>query len=279
MIDLHIHSTFSDGSQTPEQLVAQGVKIGLTALALTDHDNAAGVERFMAACRESPLRGIPGVEVSVDCDNGSMHILGYFIDPKNPNLCKLLGGIQDHRAERNREILKHLVRLGLSITMEEVASRAGGEVVGRPHFAQALRDRGYVKTFDEAFKNYLSRGKPAYVERVRQSPAEGIEMIRNAGGVAVLAHPFTLTGGRETLRRLVKGLAADGLQGIEVYYPRHTGKMMRFYTKLAKEFNLVITGGTDYHGAPMPDIMLGSGFGSLNVPDELVDQLAARRPA
>ena len=104
-------------------------------------------------------------------------------------------------------------------------------------------------------------------------------MIRNAGGVAVLAHPFTLTGGRETLRRLVKGLAADGLQGIEVYYPRHTGKMMRFYTKLAKEFNLVITGGTDYHGAPMPDIMLGSGFGSLNVPDELVDQLAARRPA
>ena len=279
MIDMHIHSTFSDGSQTPEQLVDQAVKIGLAALALTDHDNVAGVERFMAACRQSPVRGIPGVEVSVDCDNGSMHILGYFIDPKNPNLCKLLGGIQDHRAERNREILKHLNRLGLCMTMEEVASRAGGEVVGRPHFAQALLDRGYVKTADEAFKNYLTRGKPAYVERVRQSPDEGIEMIRNAGGVAVLAHPFTLTGGRETLRRLVKDLATAGLEGIEVYYPRHTSKMTRFYIKLAMEFNLALTGGTDYHGAPMPDIKLGTGFGNLNVPDELVDKLAARRPA
>lgn len=278
MIDLHIHSTFSDGSYTPEQLVEKAAAIGLTALALTDHDNVAGVERFMAACGKSTVRGIPGVEISVDCDNGSMHILGYFIDPNNPNLKKLLGGIQDHRAERNREMLKHLNRLGLCMSMEEVASRAGGEVVGRPHFAQALLDRGYVKTSNEAFKNYLSRGKPAYVERVRQSPQEGMEMIRLAGGVAVLAHPFTLTGGREVLRKIVKELAESGLQGLEVYYPRHTSKMIKFYIKLAKEFNLVLTGGTDYHGAPIPDIKLGIGCGSLNVPDEIVDQLEARKP-
>ncbi len=277
MIDLHTHSTFSDGSFTPEQLAAAAAAAGLTAISLTDHDSVMGVDRFLAACSKQKVRGIPGVEISLDFPDGTMHMLGYFIDHRNPALTQHVAKLRSGREHRNREILKQVNAMGLTLTMSEVAAYAGEDNVGRLHFSQALVARGYVRTRDEAFKKYLSKGKPGYANRLRMTPAQGVEIIRNAGGLAVLAHPFTLHLGKQSLEKLVGDLAQAGLQGIEVFCPPQSPKQVKQYSSLADKFNLVATGGTDFHGAPMPDIKLGTGFGDLNVPDTVLDQLDARR--
>lgn len=273
MIDLHLHSTFSDGSLTPEQLVAESKKIGLSAIALTDHDNLDGVFSFLKACRRLEIRGLPGVEVSVDILKGTMHILGYFIDFQSPGLLAHIARLKAGRAARNAEILKKLNNLGMPLTMPEVAGFAGQDNVGRLHFAQALQARGYVTRIQEAFNRYLAKGKSGYAERQRFTPARGVEMIRQAGGLPVLSHPFTLELAPDALDRLVKELAQAGLQGIEVYYPQHNAGQLKQYLGLAKKFNLVATGGTDFHGKAMPDIKIGRGFGNLNVPDRVLQEL------
>lgn len=278
MIDLHTHSIFSDGSLTPEQLVVEAKMARLTAVALTDHDSVGGVDRFLAACPKHDIRGVPGVEISVDTgDGGTMHMLGYFIDHHNPALEKHLVGIRSNREFRNKKILENLTRMGLALTMSEVRNYAGCDNVGRLHFAQALLERGYVKTREEAFDRFLAKGKPGYADRERLSPAQGIHMIKEAGGMAVLAHPFTLGKGKNDLTALVGELVEAGIEGLEVYYPHQTPKQMKCYRSLAGNFKLVITGGSDFHGAPMPDIRIGRGFGSLNVPDTVLEDLDERR--
>jgi len=277
MIDLHTHSTFSDGSLTPEQLVIEAEKAELSAIALTDHDSVEGTDRFIAACRKSPVRGIPGVEISVDFNTGTMHILGYCIDHHHPELEAHLADLSAGRKARNNHILKKLHGMGLILTMNEVNSFAGGDNVGRLHFAQALVVRGYVKSKQEAFDRFLGKGKPGYTDRVRLTPDGGISMIRNAKGLAVLAHPFTLGLGIAALSKLVGELVEAGLQGIEVYYSQHTPKQVKQFCSIARKFNLAATGGTDFHGAPMPDIKIGRGFGMLNVPDTVLEELDERR--
>ena len=279
MIDLHAHSTFSDGSLTPEQLVREAERAQLSALALTDHDSIIGLERFMAACSKSIVRGVPGVEISVDCNpsDATMHILGYFIDPANAQLNEHINRLRDGRQHRNEEILKRLNTMGLMLNMNEISAFAGENNVGRLHFAQALMARGYVRNTHEAFDKYLARGKSGYANRLRFKPIGGVEMIRQAGGIAVLAHPFTLNLGKQALADCVGELAQAGLQGIEIYYPQHSPKMVRQYLDLAKQFHLIATGGTDFHGTPMPDIKLGRGFGALNVPNAVLEQLDALR--
>jgi len=279
MIDLHSHSTFSDGSLTPEQLVREAEHAQLSALALTDHDSIIGLERFMAACSKSIVRGVPGVEISVDCNpsDATMHILGYFIDPANAQLNEHINRLRDGRQHRNEEILKRLNAMGLMLNMNEISAFAGENNVGRLHFAQALMARGYVRNTHEAFDKYLARGKSGYANRLRFKPIGGVEMIRQAGGIAVLAHPFTLNLGKLALADCVGKLAQAGLQGIEIYYPQHSPKMVRQYLDLAKQFHLIATGGTDFHGTPMPDIKLGRGFGALNVPNAVLEQLDALR--
>ena len=279
MIDLHSHSTFSDGSLTPEQLVREAERARISALALTDHDSIIGLERFMAACSKSIVRGVPGVEISVDCNpsDATMHILGYFIDPANAQLNEHINRLRDGRQHRNEEILKRLNAMGLMLNMNEISAFAGENNVGRLHFAQALMARGYVRNTHEAFDKYLARGKSGYANRLRFKPIGGVEMIRQAGGIAVLAHPFTLNLGKLALADCVGKLAQAGLQGIEIYYPQHSPKMVRQYLDLAKQFHLIATGGTDFHGTPMPDIKLGRGFGALNVPNAVLEQLDALR--
>ena len=279
MIDLHSHSTFSDGSLTPEQLVREAERARISALALTDHDSIIGLERFMAACSKSIVRGVPGVEISVDCNpsDATMHILGYFIDPANAQLNEHINRLRDGRQHRNEEILKRLNAMGLMLNMNEISAFAGENNVGRLHFAQALMARGYVRNTHEAFDKYLARGKSGYANRLRFKPIGGVEMIRQAGGIAVLAHPFTLNLGKQALADCVGKLAQAGLQGIETYYPQHSPKMVRQYLDLAKQFHLIATGGTDFHGTPMPDIKLGRGFGALNVPNAVLEQLDALR--
>lgn len=278
MIDLHVHSTFSDGSLTPEELVEEAVKAGLTAMALTDHDGMMGIDRFMEACRLHGLRGIPGVEISIEISSGTMHMLGYFIDQHNPDISEALMRLRRGRAERNQFILKLLNDLGMPLAWEEVSALAKEDVVGRPHFAQAMISRGYVKKKDEAFDRFLGKGKPAYVERDRFTVEESISLIRGAGGVPILAHPYTLNMGRRRLREFLTDLAAKGLQGIEAYYSEHSHEQHRFCLNMARDLGWVVTGGSDFHGSMNPHIRLGLGFGSLDIPDELVDLLHARCP-
>ena len=277
MIDLHCHSTFSDGSHPPEHLVEEAVKIGLTALALTDHDTTAGVPRFLAAGVGKPIRLVPGVELSVDCSSGVMHMLGYWMDLENPELVRQMEWIRDGRTMRNRTMLEKLNAQGLTMTWDEVAAFAGEDVVGRPHFAQVLLQKGYVKDKNEAFDKWLGDGKPGYADRPRLTAPAAISLIRQAGGVAVLAHPFTLRIGKEAMAALFVELAGAGLSGVECYYSEHSADLIQDYLAMAKKANLVPTGGSDFHGEVSPGIRLGFGFGGLNVPDEVLGLLEARR--
>lgn len=276
MIDLHVHSTYSDGSLTPGELVEKAVKAGLSAMALTDHDGMMGVGPFLESCRAQGLRGIPGVEISVDYDGGTMHMLGYFMDHQNGGMNERLARLRQGREERNGRILERLNRLGLALNWEEVARYAKEDVVGRPHFALAMVAKGYVRKKDEAFERFLGKGKPAYVDRFRFTVEQSIAMIREAGGVPVLAHPFTLNLGRRRLRLLLDDCARKGLQGLECYYSEHNPDQQRFCISVARDLNLAVTGGSDFHGAMNPDIRQGVGFGNLSIPDELVDLLHAR---
>ena len=262
---------------TPEELVNAAEKTGLSAIALTDHDSVEGVDLLMAACQKNSLRGIPGVEISTDIQKGSMHILGYFINHHHPELENHLANIVAGRVTRNIKMIKRLNSMGLFITIDEVKSFAGGGNVGRLHFAQALITRGYVKTRREAFERFLANGRPGYANRVRLSPEEGISMINEAKGLAVLAHPFTLGLGKAGLKKVVGTLADAGLKGIEVYYPNHKPKQISEYLALAEHYNLEVTGGTDFHGSAMPETHIGIGYGSLNVPDAVLEKLDALR--
>jgi len=278
MIDLHMHSTFSDGSLTPEELLVEAAQTGLSAIALTDHDTTGGLKRFFAAAKGGSVRAIAGVEISADFKPGTMHMLGYFISAENGAFEERLRWIREGREIRNAEILAKLQALAFELTWDEVKAYAGEDVVGRPHFAQALLARGYVANKDEAFDKLLGKGKPAYADRRRLTPEDAVQLVVSAGGVAVLAHPFTLDLSADATRKLLSGLKDAGLAGIEVYYSEHNPDMVRLYESMARDLDLVATGGSDFHGALAPAIRMGKGFGGLSVPDEVVPALEARRP-
>jgi predicted metal-dependent phosphoesterase TrpH len=275
MIDLHLHSTNSDGSETPEELVLRGRRMGLTAMALTDHDNMGGIEEFLAACRKHGMIGIAGVEISaaVEEGHGTLHILGYGVNPEHPLVKENLGRVLDGRAWRNGQILSKLNELGCELEWAEVQACAGEDVVGRAHIAQALIDRDYVSSVDEAFDRYLAKGRPAYVDRYRLYPAEGIGMIREAGGVAVIAHPFSWETDEAKLEAGLLTLKALGLAGVEALYSEYNPERTVALLRMTKRLGLLTTGGSDYHGLAKPDIALGKGFGALCVPDDCLAPL------
>ena len=275
MIDLHMHSIYSDGTNTPEELVKMAEKRGLKAIALTDHDTLGGIVPLFDAGANSSVETIPGIELSAECARGTMHILGYFIDHNCEALLEKVEIVRQGRAERNQIILKKLNKLGYRLMWDEIADLAGSDVVGRPHFAQALVSRKLVKSKKAAFDLLLAKGRPAYVERYRYSAQECIELIHQAGGISVLAHPATIYMPEDQLKGLVKGLAELGLGGIEAYYAEHHPENMQRFLRWGAQMGLVCTGGTDYHGAHTPDLKLGSGFGQLRVPDEALDHLKA----
>ncbi len=275
MIDLHMHSIFSDGTCTPEELIALGVEAGLRGMALTDHDTTDGVARFLEAARAVGMPAVSGVEVSADVSLGTMHILGYGMDPAHAELIQHLRWIRDGRNERNREIIHKLNQLGMRILYEDVAKHAGADVVARPHFARALIEKGYVRDKQEAFDRFLARGKPAYAERRRLEPEAIFQLIRSAGGLPVLAHPFTLKLDGREFKKAIELLRDQGLGGLEVYYSEHDADRVRKYRRLADALGLVATGGSDFHGTISPGIKLGRGPGNLSVPDEAWDALQA----
>lgn len=275
MIDLHTHSVYSDGTNTPAELIAIAAERGLQALALTDHDSVGGIPELLSAAETTSVEAVPGIELSAECERGTMHILGYFIDPACPTLLEKIEKVRLGRDERNIEILKKLNKLGYRLLWEDVEKWKGKDVVGRPHIALALVERGHVKSKKAAFDLLLAKGRPGYAERYRYTAMECIDLIRQAGGISVLAHPATIYLKDEKLRNLVGELKGHGLGGIEVYYGEHRPDNRKKFMEWAREFDLVCTGGTDFHGMNTPDLKLGTGFGQLHVPDEVLAHLKA----
>ncbi|UCE27736.1 MAG: PHP domain-containing protein [Candidatus Coatesbacteria bacterium] len=277
LIDLHTHTTASDGSYTPAELVSMAADAGLSAIAITDHDTVAGNAEALEAGPPCGVEVVPGVEISVNHGGPSYHVLGYFIDYEHEPLLSSLESIRRFRDERNHKIVAKLNELGMSVTLTEIDAEARGESVGRPHVAAVLLRKGYVADTQEAFDKYLAKGKPAYIDRDRLSAADGIDLIRNAGGVAVFAHPGIYGWGEPgDLRRTVAEFAEMGIVGLEAYYSEHMPEDERSILALADEFGLVVTGGTDFHGTAKPEFELGRGTGNLAVPYELLEALKDR---
>lgn len=275
MIDLHFHSSFSDGDLQPVELAHAAAERGLYAAALTDHDTVDGVQAFVDAAREAGLKAVGGLEISADWRPGTLHMLGYGIDPEHKALNDALAWMRGGREERNIEILHKLAELNCPLTLEEVRAEIGEQVIGRPHIALAMVKKGYVKNKEQAFKRYLSKGSKAYIDRRRLSPKDSIECIRAAGGAPVLAHPVTLGLSHTKLRAAVQELKALGLAGLEVYYPEHSPKQVDKLRNLALEEGLLMTGGSDFHGRLNPAVSLGTGFGPLKTPNACFDALEA----
>jgi predicted metal-dependent phosphoesterase TrpH len=280
-IDLHLHTTASDGVMTPSEIVNYAKNKGLLAIAITDHDTIEGLEEGLLEGERIGLEVIPGIEISAEHSPGSMHLLGFFIDIHHPTLKERLGYLQKARAERNPRMAEKLNKLGIDITFDEVLKASGGGQVGRPHFAQVLIEKGYVRSFQEAFDRFLKKGGSAYVEKMRFSAEESIHFINEANGVAVLAHPNTLQlNGYSELENLILRLVRKGLRGIEAYYPEHSAQEVAQYKTLAERHGLLVTGGTDYHGIEKNGLDIGVGRGEMKLPYSIVENLkAARRPS
>lgn len=279
-IDLHTHTTHSDGSATPEELIDKASAKGARAVAITDHDTVTALAEARAAAGRFGIEFVAGVEISAEFSPGTMHILGYCIDEASTAFREKLAELRRTREERNPQIASRLQSVGLDISYEEVVSTAGNEVVGRPHFARLMVEKGYVTSIQEAFDRFLKKGAAAYVEKARLSPVDSIELIHESGGVAVLAHPYQLKlSSYEQVDQLVTELAGLGLDGIEAVYSRHSPAERANYAEIAVRHHLLVTGGSDYHGSYKPDIDIVSGLGDLEVPYALLEAVKARAAA
>ncbi|MGA2467096.1 MAG: PHP domain-containing protein [Thermodesulfobacteriota bacterium] len=277
-VDLHIHTTASDGVMSPSEIVRYAKAKGLQAIAITDHDTIEGLEEGLLEGERIDFEVIPGIEISAEHSPGSMHLLGFFLDIHHPTLNERLGYLQKARAERNSKIVERLNRLGIELTYEDVLKASGGGQVGRPHFAQVLLEKNYVGSFQEAFERFLKKGAPAYVDKFRFTAKEAIHFINEARGVAVLAHPNTLNmNGYSELETLILRLIEEGLKGIEVYYPEHSPLEVARYKTLAERYGLLMTGGTDYHGIEKNGLDIGVGRGSMRLSYSIVEGLKAAR--
>lgn len=284
IIDLHTHTTLSDGSASPTELIERACSKRAGAVAITDHDTIGALGEARDAAAVLGIEFVPGIEISAEYSPGTMHILGYCIDDQSVALREQLESLRRARQRRNPEIAARLRTLGMDLSYEEVAQLAGNEVVGRPHFARAMVERGYAVSIQDAFNRFLKKGAVAYVEKARLSPGESIKLILDAGGVAVLAHPYQLMAGSyDAVDELIGELAELGLDGIEALYSRHSPAEREQYAAIAARHGLLVTGGSDYHGSYKPDIDIVTGLGDLEVPYALLEEVkslaASRRRA
>jgi len=267
-IDLHVHSTASDGLLSPSEVVRSARELGLATIALTDHDTTAGVEDAQAAGRELGVEVIAGIEINSEGEHGDAHFLGYFIDPANAALQEKLLAIRDARVGRARGMLRKLAEMGMPVSWERVLEIAGdASSIARPHIARALLEAGHVTSTQEAFDQYISNDGPAYVNRLRLTPQETIDLVHDAGGLIVLAHPHA------DMAHLIPMLHDLGLDGIEVYYPEHTPDEIALLERIAAERGLLMTGGSDFHGW---NDGVHANLGAIYVPPERVDRLRER---
>ena len=278
-IDLHIHTTASDGTFTPSEIVAHAVKLKLKAIAITDHDTLAGSGEALSSGIPAALEFLTGVEISAAPpplyhQAGSFHLLGYSIRLDDAVLNRTLEKLQAARKNRNPAIIDRLNALGISISLDEVRALAGEAQLGRPHIAQLMVNKGVVSSIDEAFDQFLGADKPAYVDKYRVKCSHAIAAILEAGGIPVLAHPGLLEyESDQQLDELIGLVKQMGIQGIEVYYPEHTADQTVLFKELAQRHDLLMTGGTDFHGGIHPEIEMGSGKGNLHISYELYQKL------
>ena len=274
-IDLHTHTTASDGSLSPEELVQLAKHQGVAALAVTDHDSVAGLKRAGAEGARLGVEIIPGIEISCLYADVELHVLGYFINAEDPRLEATLAQYLASRNDRNPRIVERLRELGCDLTYEDVKAFAGSATVGRPHIAQVLLRNGYVKSVAEAFDRYLADGGPAYVPRVLPTPAAAIGLIRQIGGLPILAHPVYTSRLKEPFEQVCATLKNVGLMGIESLYSSHTQQQTDRYRSVAREHALLVTGGSDFHGDSKPNILVGTGYGNLGIPADLLEPMRA----
>ena len=252
-IDLHLHSSHSDGALAPDELVVRAREAGVSILSLTDHDSVRGIPEAREACRREKLTFIPGIELGVGIGSDEVHILGYGIDAKGRPLQNALDQLAGERIDRMEKMLAALGRLGIALTLEQVQSETGGGIVGRLHLASALVRHGHAANHGEAFKRWIGAGRPAYVQRHLLNLRESIDLIREAGGVAVIAHP-----GLTRRDELIEYLVRLGVRGLEVYHPQHDFVDVSRYLKICSKFDLFATGGSDFHGVGTSELQPGA---------------------
>jgi len=280
-IDLHVHSSYSDGTNSPSELVNLALSLGLSAFALTDHDTTAGITDACAALTAAnatdKLRVIPGVEISAAYKDRDIHILGLFIDPDNTALAAALQLARDNRIARNRTMLQRLCDDGYPMTEAELVQNSDASCIGRMHFSNALVARGYAKNTQDAFQRFIGLDCPYYVPRDYITPKDAISLIRDAGGLAILAHPLLYHLERPELEQLVTQLMSFGLSGLEAIYTANSIEDEQYVRTLASRNGLLISGGSDYHGSNKPHISMGSGRGNLRIPETILETLERTR--
>jgi predicted metal-dependent phosphoesterase TrpH len=276
-IDLHAHTTASDGTFTPNELIEHAVEKGLTAIAVTDHDTTDGLQEADDAARRMGIEFVPGIELSISYHSGRFHMLGYLIDRDNPTLSDRLQLLKANRIKRNQLMAEKMDELGLPVTLEDIIAESGGGQVGRPHMAMAMVKKGIVSTVQEAFDKYLADGAMAHFPKDKITAEEGMALIHAAGGLAVMAHPASLKMENDALLEDLKRLKEQGLDGIECYYNNHTPERSRELLAMAEEVGLVATGGSDFHGAAKPGVFLGVVVEGKPVPNSVLDALRARK--
>lgn len=268
-VDLHIHTTASDGRLSPEEVVRVAAEQGLSAIAITDHDTLAGIEPALQAAKSLPsLRVIPGLEINTDIPDSEIHILGYFIDYQDKELKRALENLRNSREARALKMVTKLGELGIDIAWNRVLELAEGASVGRPHIAQAMLERGYISSFKEAFTKYIGRLGPAYAEREKLSPQEAVKLVTNAKGLPVLAHPADI----DNVEELVVDLKGVGLVGLEAYYDGYDRKLIDSLVHLAVKHRLIVSGGSDFHGFGSDN---ETPIGGVDVPIDCVERIIA----
>ena len=279
IIDLHAHSTASDGTYSPAEVAELAKKLGLSAIALTDHDTIDGLDEFQKTGNALGIETIPGIEFAALWEKHhrpEIHLVGLGFDPAHPALLSRMQEIRQSRDLRNSKMCEKLSSIGLHITIEEVAANAGGEIITRAHFANVLLQKGYIAKKEDAFSRYISPGLPGYVEREFLTPALCIQTIKEAGGAAILAHPTLYGLGMEQLEELCEELIPYGLDGIECQYSTYSPAETKAITALAEKMDLLPSGGSDFHGKNKPNIHLGSGKSNLAIPYGFWEELKKR---
>jgi len=274
VIDLHTHTLFSDGSLTPTEVVELAVREGLRAVAITDHDSVDGLEEALAAGERLGIRVVPGVELNLEHERVTMDLLGYFFDRcPGDEMQAALAEMRAYRDERNARMLERLAELGVPIDTDELAAIAEDGAAGRPHIGEAMRRRGYVDSIDDAFRRYLGRGAPAWVDRRRLSLGKAVRLLRDCGGLPVIAHPGIIRTDGAGLTSIVRDAARLGVVGLECHYPLHDAETVAACRALCERFGLVATGGSDFHGDAKPDVRLGRADGGRPIDDALLEDL------
>lgn len=275
-IDLHVHSDKSDGTFTPKALVDYALQKGLAAFALTDHDTIDGLSEALSYAEDKPVEVVPGVEFSTEYEGKDIHIVGLYIRYDEPSFGAKLQSFVDSRVERNIKMCRNLQNAGIDITFEKLCEEHPDAVITRAHYAAYLTEHGYVADRSEAFAKYVGDDCPYYIPREKITPSQAVDLILQAGGIPILAHPILYHMDKERLDNLVRKLKQDGLMGIETLYSSYTAQDERDMFRLARKYDLLPSGGSDFHGENKPGLDLGCGYGKLFVPEEFLDNIKKR---